>query len=538
MTLKQRLRVGVLSLVAGVSMASVAVADSTKALSDDDARAYAAAFEAVDQGDFVGAELTASEIKDKSLAGYISFRALMHPTAHKASFEELSGWLARFRDLPLAERVFSLAAKRQPGDVASLATPEVALVDTARSAITKPAREAFYSGDAQTAFRLAVNVGERWVAGLAAWRLSDFDQARDYFAMVARDEAEDPWQRAAAAYWAARSSQALDDSKTATAFLRLAAQSPQTFYGMIAERQIRMVQAEAAPTGQIVLASYRAPQAQPVTDMRAFLGANPRAHRAAALAQLGRAEEARQELRAGLALARSSDERNVWSSLLASLAPPGSGSQKPQYLNLYDYQAPPLEPKNGFTQDRALVYAIVRQESAFNPGAVSHAGAYGLMQVIPGSAALATGDRSFQRRPRMLLDPGTNLKVGQDYLAYLMDRGVGPDLLKMVAAYNAGPGAVLNTMQKVGDEDPFLMIECLPALETRNYVEKVMAAYWTYKRMFGEETKTLDALAGGARRVDARLDLTYPPPAPQTQQAANPADVDAIAALLEKASLD
>lgn len=536
MTLKQRLRVGVLSLVAGVSIASVAAADSTKALSDDDARAYAAAFEAVDQGDFVGAELTASEIKDKSLAGYISFRALMHPTAHKASFEELSGWLSRFRDLPLAERVFSLAAKRKPGETASLPTPEVALVDTARSEITKPAREAFYSGDARTAFRLAVNVGERWVAGLAAWRLADYSQARDYFAMVARDEAEDPWQRAAAAYWAARSSHALNDTAAASAFLRMAAQSPQTFYGMVAERQVRMIQAEA-PTGQLVLASYRAPQVQPAPDMRRFLDENPRAHRAAALAQLGRAEEARQELRAGLALARTTDERNTWSSLLASLAPPGSGSQKPQYLNLYDYQAPPLEPKNGFTQDRALVYAIVRQESAFNPGAVSHAGAYGLMQVVPGSAALATGDKRFQRRPRMLLDPSTNLKVGQDYLAYLMDRGVGPDLLKMVAAYNAGPGAVLNTMQKVGDEDPFLMIECLPALETRNYVEKVMAAYWTYKRMFGEETKTLDALAGGARRVDARLDLTYPP-APQPQQAANPGDVDPIAALLEKTALE
>ncbi|WP_296457209.1 lytic transglycosylase domain-containing protein [Phenylobacterium sp.] len=518
-------------------MASVAVADSTKALSDDDARAYAAAFEAVDQGDFLGAELTAAEIHDKSLAGYISFRALMHPTAHKASFEELSGWLTRFRDLPLAERVFSLAAKRQPGEASSLPTPEVALVDTARSEITRPAREAFYSGDARTAFRLAVNVGERWIAGLAAWRLNDYDQARDYFAMLARDEAEDPWQRAAAAYWAARSSSALNDSVAATAFLRQAAQSPQTFYGMVAERQVRMIQAEA-PTGQLVLASYRAPQAQPAVDLRQFLQDNPRAHRAAALAQLGRAEEARQELRAGLALARSTDERNAWSSLLASLAPPGSGAQKPQYLNLYDYQTPPLSPKNGFTQDRALVYAIVRQESAFNPGAVSHAGAYGLMQVIPGSAALATGDRSFQRRPRALLDPATNLKVGQDYLAYLMDRGVGPDLLKMVAAYNAGPGAVLNTLQKVGDDDPFLMIECLPALETRNYVEKVMAAYWTYKRMFGEETKTLDALAGGARRVDARLDLAYPPPAPQTQQATNTGDVDPISALLEKTSLN
>jgi soluble lytic murein transglycosylase-like protein len=59
----------------------------------------------------------------------------------------------------------------------------------------------------------------------------------------------------------------------------------------------------------------------------------------------------------------------------------------------------------------------------------------------------------------------------------------------------------------VGDDaDTLLIIECLPALETRNYVEKVMAAYWTYRRLFGEDSKTLDALARGAAFIDARLD--------------------------------
>jgi hypothetical protein len=137
----------------------------------------------------------------------------------------------------------------------------------------------------------------------------------------------------------------------------------------------------------------------------------------------------------------------------------------------------------------------------------------------------------------MLLDAGTNLKAGQAYLGYLMDRGVGSDLLKVVAAYNAGPGAVLNTVQKVGDADPLLMIECLPALETRDYVEKVVAAYWTYKKMFGEETRTLDAVASGARRVDARLDLTNPPGG-EAQSAAQRVELGVIDALLEKTALN
>ncbi|HEY0650947.1 lytic transglycosylase domain-containing protein [Phenylobacterium sp.] len=527
MTLEQRLRVGVLSLVAAASLATSAVADAPKALSDDDARAYAAAFQSVDQGDFVGAQIQAAEAQDRSLDGYLSFRALMHPTAHKATFEELASWLGKFRDLPLADRIFSLANKRKPADALPLPTPEVALVDTARSEITFPAREAFYSGDARTAFKLAVGVGERWIAGLAAWRLQDYSSAQDYFAQVARDQDEDPWLRAAGAYWAARAASAMGDTPTAHGFLRMAAATPHTFYGMIAERQVALARIAQAPTGQLTLASYRPPEAKaPRTILH-----DPRTHRASALAQIGRLEEARQELRAGLALARNTDERKAWMALLSELGPSaGYGAQKPTYLTLGEYQTPPLEPKDGFTMDRALVYAIVRQESAFNPMAVSPVGAMGLMQLMPSSATLATGDKTYVRKPRTLFNPAVNLRVGQDYLTYLMDRGVGADLLKMVAAYNAGPGAVLNTVQKVGDEDPLLMIECLPALETRNYVEKVMTSYWTYKRIFGEETRTLDALAGGARRVDARLDLPDPP-SPQPQIAPQPLEIGSTATL-------
>lgn len=526
MTLKKRLRVGVLSLVAAASAASVAVAGSPKALSESDARAYAAAFAAVEQGDFVGAQLHAAEAEDRSLDGYVSFKALMHPTAHTASFDELANWLAKFRDLPLADRIFALAAKRKPADAAPLPTPEVALVDTARSEVTWPARDAFYSGDARTAFRLAVQVGERWIAGLSAWRLQDYAQAHDYFALVAQDSEEDPWQRSAAAYWAARSAVALGDLPTAQAFLQLAAQAPQTFYGMLAERQVRTAQA-AAPTGRITLASYRAP-ARPAADL---LVGEPRAHRAAALAQIGRMEEARAELRAGLALARSPDERQAWSERLSELYPlAGSSLQRTQYLSLGDYETPDLKPQNGFTIDKALVYAIVRQESRFNSRAVSHAGARGLMQVMPASATQVTGDRRFVSKPKLLHDPAVNLRVGQQYVGYLMDQGVGSDLLKIVAAYNAGPGAVQSTIQKVGDGDPLLLIECLPALETRNYVEKVVAGYWTYKRIFGEEPRTLDALASGARHIDARLDSADPAGA-QPQVAPQPLQIGAAAAL-------
>jgi soluble lytic murein transglycosylase-like protein len=174
----------------------------------------------------------------------------------------------------------------------------------------------------------------------------------------------------------------------------------------------------------------------------------------------------------------------------------------------FDYPAPELTPRNGFTLDRALVYAIVRQESRFNPQAVSRSGAVGLMQLMPVAAAAAAGDDKLLTDTRPLFDPALNLRVGQDYMTWLLDRAVGQNLLRAVAAYNGGPSMVSRTADRLGPEaDDLLLVECLPAQETRAYVQKVMAGYWTYRRMWGRPAATLDATAVGAI-ADPRLDLT------------------------------
>ena len=511
MTLVQRLCVGAAALVLA-STATQAAAETPSALSDRDASAYRAAFAAAEQGDFVGAQLELAGVKDASLLGYLSFRQLMHPTAHKATFEELSSWLGRFRDLPLADRVFSLAKQQKPAEATLLPVPAVAGMNSTRSEATFAARDAFYSGDVRTAHALAVQSADRWIAGLSAFRLRDYATAQDYFAQVAGDPDEDVWQRSAAAYWAFRSASIGGDRAIAQVFLRQAAATPQTFYGMIAGRQLQLA---VAATSEIVPASYRPPAPPapprggkgPSAELKRFMEEQPRAHRAAALVQIGRMEEARQELRVGLALAKTPVERDTWKALMAEITPGSGESVRPSYFTLGDYPLPPLEPKNGFAVDKALVYAIVRQESRFNPTAVSPVGALGLMQVMPASAALATGDDKLRSNHKLLLDPAINLDVGQAYINWLKDRGVGYDLFRIVAAYNGGPGAVLKTIRHVGEDDPLMLIESLPALETRDYVEKVVAGYWAYKRIFGEDTRSLDALVTGARSVDLRLDL-------------------------------
>ena len=521
MTLKKRLRIGISVLVCSAAIAAGAQAAPPQALSPTDAQRYALAFEAADRGDFIDAEMKATEIKDKSLLGYLSFNQLMHPTAHQASFDELAAWLGKFRDLPVAERVFGLASRRAPEGAAKLPTPTVrtAAVATAATPPAKAnsaraadqgrrAREAFYSGDLARAMKLAPAAGERWIAGLAAYRLKAYAEAQGHFADLARDGAADVWLRSAAAYWAGRSATALGDTAVAAGYLQLAAQHPATFYGMIAERQLRLDPSIliGGPASDTLTTAPRI-----AGDVGGFLSAEPRAHRAAALFQIGRPQEAGQEVRAGLAAARTQTERQRWTELMEALGGPQrlpAALAPPRQTADFDYPTPLLEPRSGFTVEKALVYAIVRQESRFNPLARSPVGAVGLMQLMPEAAARAAGDDKLKADMSPLLDPAFNLRVGQDYLTWLMERGVGYDILRTVAAYNGGPGTLLKTAQMLGEEaDSLLIIECLPALETRNYVEKVMAAYWTYRKMWGQETPTLDALAGGARFIDARLDL-------------------------------
>ncbi|HYD43897.1 MAG TPA: lytic transglycosylase domain-containing protein [Phenylobacterium sp.] len=360
------------------------------------------------------------------------------------------------------------AASKGPLESVAQAAESVVNVIT-NPAKARAARDAYYSGELSKAAELAPAAGENWIAGLALYRTGQKNQALVHFERVARDGREDAWLRSAAGYWGARTAGELDQSDKALELTRLAAMQPRTFYGMIASRQLELARgavkthAAARPQGMVIKASYV-----------------PSAPAKAAADAVG--------------------------DLLASLTPPKPLGYVPSSSGM-DYPLPALEPKWGFTIDKALVYAIVRQESRFNPAAVSPVGAVGLMQLMPAAAARAAGDDKLLKDNSPLFDPAFNLRVGQDYFTWLLERGVGYDLLHAVAAYNGGPGTLLKTVERVGeDADSLLVIESLPARETRNYVEKVVAGYWTYRKLFGQESPTLDALATGAKSVDLRLD--------------------------------
>jgi soluble lytic murein transglycosylase len=134
--------------------------------------------------------------------------------------------------------------------------------------------------------------------------------------------------------------------------------------------------------------------------------------------------------------------------------------------------------------DPYLVAGLIRQESEFNPQAVSRANAYGLTQVQP-----ATG-REYARRAgvegftsRRLFDPATNLKIGTTVLKSMLDRRDG-SVEQTLASYNAGPNRVNQWLMARTYREPAEFVESIPFTETREYVQAVMRNADIYRRLY------------------------------------------------------
>ena len=135
-----------------------------------------------------------------------------------------------------------------------------------------------------------------------------------------------------------------------------------------------------------------------------------------------------------------------------------------------------------------LTFAIMQTESRFDPGAVSWAGARGLVQLMPGTAkdvAQRAGLAGYS--PSRLHDPAFNLDLGMRYLGRLVGRFGGDDQVVPLAipSYNAGPGAIDKWLGKQGDRDFDLFIESIPYDETRKYTQSVMERWLIYRWIYG-----------------------------------------------------
>ncbi len=520
-----------LAATANVATVSTVVNDGpVTALTPSDRLSYTSAFDALRRGALDEARESARGAQDRILLGHFEFERLFHPR-HTATFDELALWLETYSDLPDAQRVYALAMRRRPDGVAEPRRPggnalartwagvQAAADQSVEEQGPRAARIAFNNDDLAGAYQLGASIGDWWTAGLAAWRQNDPARALDAFERVAHDPTEDAWVRAGAGVWAARSAAASGRLDQVQGHLELAAQWPASFYGQVALAQLGR-EPEIANDGPRPYLAQAQAVSHDVSDgavdngeLNAFLQADPAARMTLAFVEVGRTDEARDYLRRGLRGAAGDQTRRLWIGLARTLGARISGPRADaQRIDAHDYPIPVLEPEGGFTIERALVYAIARKESGFNAQARSSVGAYGMMQVMPTTAAELAGDRGFVSDPQRLWNPAINLRLGQAYIRKMLEMNAFQgDILRAVASYNAGPGPMLGALRKLGpDADPLLLIETIDVPQARQYVEDVMAAYWVYQRLLGGPLNTLQAVAGDARLIPASLDVSPP----------------------------
>ncbi|HVC60497.1 MAG TPA: lytic transglycosylase domain-containing protein [Acetobacteraceae bacterium] len=527
-------------------------------LSPSDAVLVRRAFALQKRGDLSGADRAIADLQSDLLLGHLRAERLLG-RFHRATAGELTAWLDRYASQPDAPAIRALLLRRLPKGAAVPPLPAIEAIALPRpselpasSAVTEPApmprRPALeravaarlQHGGPQSALRLidtspglapayaALLRGEvvralftrnddaqalhvallalratppdrdvglaAYVGGLAAWRLGRLTEARRLFATAAEAPVASPRQLAAAAFWSARAADRQHDPADAARWLHRAAAERTTLHGLIARRLLGL------PTG-IVPSSALLSQAD-VDAIAAMEGG----WRAFALLQAGQPEQAADELlglwpavkndpalrralllvAAGVGLPDCAAQLAAWSEA----AEPGAGEAS-------RFALPRLRPAGGFRVDPALVYALTRVESNFDPGAVSPAGARGLMQLMPVTARYVERDPA-RRGPR-LHDPAVNLELGQRYVLLLAAReAVGGNLLRLLASYNAGPGGFLRWSATLRDDgDPLLFIEAIPNDETRRFVERALTYTWIYAARLHLPAPSLDDMAAG-----------------------------------------
>ena len=324
-----------------------------------------------------------------------------------------------------------------------------------------------------------------WLGGTRAlWDLGDGARAAPLFYRYGA-AARTPQTRSKGFFWAGNAAAKAGDATEATRYYEMAAQYPDRFYGELALQRLgrAMPAFGAAPEGTILpeerAAFDIAPLTLAVTEVArdAPWSTGIRFYRAIA----DQAETMGDHLLVA-ELARRIGRRDLAVNLADSAAAHGlDGFTRIGF--------PRLETPPGVNW--TLVHAIARQESQFAQNAVSHAGARGLMQLMPATAQEEAGKAGMQYLSASLIeDQGYNMQLGNNHIERLLARYDGSYPLAF-AAYNAGPGNVNKWLAQNGDPRTGAVswidwIERIPIFETKNYVTRVIENAVVYEHLYPE----------------------------------------------------
>ncbi|WP_245416098.1 lytic transglycosylase domain-containing protein [Microvirga sp. 17 mud 1-3] len=375
------------------------------------------------------------------------------------------------------------------------------------------ARALLDKGDARTAYQVASQAAPEspaqqieaaFHAGWISLRfLKDPAAAGQHFA-EAEKVATTPISLSRVIYWRARAAEAAGSFREAQLLYERAADRPTTYYGQLARTKL----------GQPI--ALRRVEPLSADERRAFESLVP----VQSLAALHEINEPELVLGLYTELAQSFGDPGQLDALAglaaerknarAALIVGKLASQRGFPLDMHAYPlaaVPDFEPV-GEEVEPAMVYAIARQESAFNPRAISSAGARGLMQLMPATA------KETARRvglgfdlDKLLADAAYNAKLGSAHLGELMGDWKGSHILAF-ASYNAGGGNVRKWIKAYGDPrepevDAIDWVERIPFSETRNYVQRVLENLNVYRQRLKQPAPPEPSQAGKDLTADA-----------------------------------
>jgi soluble lytic murein transglycosylase len=359
------------------------------------------------------------------------------------------------------------------------------------------ARKMIDTGEHRTAYLIARDAAlptrdiykteQEFTAGWIALRfLKDPAAAVQHFARIGVGSVN-PTTLARAGYWQGRAAEAAGRAQEARAAYTAAAAQSTSYYGQLARAKLGLTQIElndasaARSRGverlEIVRAVellYALDEGEIAIPIFADMGENGDPD---ALTGLGELASRHNDARAMLLVGKAALNRGLPFDFFA-----------------YPVNGVPPFKSIGPEVEKSVIFAIARQESAFNPNDVSSAQAYGLMQVTPdaGKYVCKRAGVGFDLA-RMKSDPVYNVALGSAELGGLLEDYRGSYIMTF-AGYNAGRGSVKKWIDRYGDpRDPKVdavdWVELIPFSETRNYVQRVMENLQVYRARFGGGTK-------------------------------------------------
>ena len=514
-------------------------------LNQKDKERYIEIFALQKLGKWKEADIIISLLDNKILMGHVKYQKLMHPTKYRSNYKELKKWLSLYADHPMSKKIWELAKKRKPKNTKSLLKPEqlsrlpgygldyksmvpvknfsvpkkyFTIYKNIRSLVkrgrpTNALKElnkldlpiyirddlkgiiaaGYYAvGKDKLSYKLAIAGANRsgvnnptlyWRAGLAAYRLNKKEESLIMFLKLANMN-KDIWLKSAGAYWAAKIYLEVNNKSAAKNNFIISAKQINTFYGQLA----------------IEYLGYKENISWEINNKGSFFDLdilnNEHIKRAIALSSTGKYGEADQEIRFVYGVLGKNNMQQLLEltnylnlpAVQLRLGDKIRQEGETNYLALYP--TPKWFVNNQKKIDQVLILSLIRKESSFYLKAKSPRGARGLMQIMPSTARVVTGNRSIRGSNLWKLnDLDYNISIGQDLLLRLMNKeDISDSLIPVLISWNAGPTKYKKWNKKIKmHSDPLLYIESIPSYETRWFVKEVLKNMWIYRDKFKQD---------------------------------------------------